>query len=131
MQHVGIAAWWWGPARRVGIAGGWRWWGLAFHVGVVPRWGLCVTGWRSWGLAFRVEVVPWQGLCVAGRRHGGPCVLYWDGVTAGLARGKLVSWVDLARSDGVVVAADLHVAKMEAARLACGEAEAAAGTCEA
>jgi len=32
---------------------------------------------------------------------------------------------------GVAVVADLHVAKMEAARLACGEAEAAAGTCEA
>ncbi len=33
----------------------------------------------------------------------------------GLARGELASWADLARSDGVAVAADLHVAKMEAA----------------
>src|SRR6266702_3618976 len=97
-------AWWRGPVRRVGVAA-W-WWGLAFHVGVAPR----------------------QGLCVAGRRRGGPCMPCWDGVTAGLACGKSASWVDLAHSDGVAVAADLHMAKMEAARLACGEAEAAAGT---
>ena len=68
---------------------------------------------------------------MAGQHRGRPCVPCWDGVTAGLARGESASWVDLARSDGVAVAADLHVAKMEAARLACGEAEAAAGTCEA
>ena len=49
----------------------------------------------------------------------------------GLAHGESASWVDLARSDGVAVVADLHVAKMEVARLACGEAEAAAGTCKA
>ena len=41
-----------------------------------------------------------------------PC---WDVVTAGLARGESASWADLARSDGVAVAVDLHVAKMEAA----------------
>ena len=41
-----------------------------------------------------------------------PC---WDGVTAGLARDESASWADLARSDGVAVAADLHVAKIEAA----------------
>ncbi len=58
-------------------------------------------------------------------------MLCWDGVTVGLACGELASWVDLAHSDGVAVAADLHVAKMEAARLACSEAEAAVGTCEA
>ncbi len=58
-------------------------------------------------------------------------MLCWDGVTAGLARGKSVLWVDLVHSDGVAVAADLHVAKMEAARLACSEAEVAAGTCKA
>ena len=52
-------------------------------------------------------------------------------VTAGLAHGELASWVDLACSDGVAVAADLHVTKMEAARLVCGEAEAAVETCEA
>ena len=110
MRRVGIAAWWWwGPAHRVGIVGGWRWWGLAFHVGVAPWWGLCVAGWH----------------------HGGPCMPCWDGVTAGLARGESALWVDLARSDGVAVVADLHMAKMEAARLACGEAEAAAGTCKA
>ncbi len=57
-----------------------------------------------------------------------PC---WDGITVGLACGKSASWVDLARSDGVAVVVDLHVAKMEAARLVCDEAEAAAGTCEA
>ncbi len=57
-----------------------------------------------------------------------PC---WDGVTVGLARGESVSWVDLVCSDRVAVAADLHVAKMEVARLACGEAEVAAGTCKA
>ncbi len=57
-----------------------------------------------------------------------PC---WDGITVGLARGKLASWVDLACSDRVAVAADLHMVKMEAARLACGEAEVAAETCEA
>jgi len=49
----------------------------------------------------------------------------------GLAHGKLASWVDLACSDEVAVVVDLHVAKMEAARLACGEAEVAVGTCEA
>ena len=109
MRRVGIAAWWWGPVRCVGIMGGWQWQGLAFHVGVAP----------------------WQGLCVAGQRCGRPCVLCWDGVTAGLAHGESVSWVDLVRSDGVVVAADLHMAKMEAARLECSEAEVVAGTCEA
>ncbi len=45
--------------------------------------------------------------------------------------GGSASWVDLVHSDGVAVAADLHVVKMEAARFACGEAEAAAGTWEA
>jgi len=40
-----------------------------------------------------------------------------------LACGKLALWADLVHSDGVVVAADLHVAKMEAARLACSKAE--------
>jgi len=45
-----------------------------------------------------------------------PC---WDGVTAGLARNESVSWVDLARSDGVEVVADLHVAKIEAATGLC------------
>jgi len=50
---------------------------------------------------------------------------------AGLACGRSVSWVDLACSDGVAVAADLHMAKMEAARLACSEAEVGAGTCKA
>ncbi len=44
-------------------------------------------------------------------------MLCWDDVTAGLAHGELVSWADLACSDGVVVAADLHVVKMEVARL--------------
>ncbi len=88
-------------------------------------------GWQCWGLAFHVEVVPWRGLCVAGWRHGGPCVLCWDGIMVGLAHGKLASWVDLACSDEVAVVVDLHVAKMEAARLACGEAEVAVGTCEA
>ncbi len=39
--------------------------------------------------------------------------------------------MDLAHSYGVAVMADLHVAKMEAARLACDEAEVAVGTCEA
>ncbi len=58
-------------------------------------------------------------------------MLCWDGIMVGLARGELASWVDLAHSDGVAVVADLHMAKMEAARLACSEAEAAAGTCEA
>ncbi len=58
-------------------------------------------------------------------------MLCWDGVMAGLARGESASWVDLAHSDGVAVAVDLHVAKMEAARLACSEAEAAVGTCKA
>ncbi len=33
----------------------------------------------------------------------------------GLGCGKLALWADLAWSDGVVVAVDLHVAKMEAA----------------
>jgi len=50
---------------------------------------------------------------------------------AGLVCGGWASWVDLAHSDRVVVVADLHVAKMEAARLACGEAEVAVGTWEA
>jgi len=50
---------------------------------------------------------------------------------AGLAHGESASWVDLAHSDGVAVVVDLHMVKMEAARLACGEAEVAAGTCEA
>ena len=68
---------------------------------------------------------------VAGRRRGGPCVPCWDGVTAGLARGESALWVDLARSDGVAVAVDLHMAKMEAARLAGSEAEVAVGTCKA
>ncbi len=117
--------------RCVGIAGGWWWQGLAFCVGVAPWQGLCTMGWQCWGLAFHVEVVPRQGLCVVGWCRGGPCVLCWDGVIVGLARGKLASWVDLACSDGVAVVADLHVAKMEAARLACGEAEAVVGTCEA
>ncbi len=54
---------------------------------------------------------------------------HWDGITVGLACGKSALWVDLACSDGVV--ADLHVVKMEAARLACSEAEVVAGTCEA
>ncbi len=109
MQLVGIAAWWWGPAHHVGIVGGWQWQGLAFCVGVVPWWGLCMVGW-----------------C-----RGRPCMPCWDGIMAGLAHGKLASWVDLVCSDGVMVAADLHMAKMEAARLACNEAEAAAGTCKA
>ena len=56
-----------------------------------------------------------------------PC---WDGVTAGLARGESASWVDLACSEGVAVAVDLHVVKMEVVRLACSEAEAAVGTCK-
>ena len=58
-------------------------------------------------------------------------MLCWDGITAGLACGESVLWVDLAHSNGVAVAADLHVAKMEVARLACGEAEVVAGICEA
>ncbi len=131
VRHVGVAAWWWGPAHHVGVVGGWQWQGLAFHVGVAPWRGLCATGWQCWGLAFHVEVAPQQGLCVAGQRHGRPCMPCWDGVTAGLACGELASWVDLACSDGVAVVADLHVAKMEVARLACGEAEVAAGTCKA
>ncbi len=49
----------------------------------------------------------------------------------GLACGKLALWVDLVHSDRVAVAVDLHVAKMEAARLACGEAEVAVRTCKA
>ncbi len=130
MRRVGIAAWWWwGPAHRVGIAGGWRWRGLAFHVGVVPQRSLCMAGWQC--LAFCVEVAPQWGLCVVGQHRGGPCVLCWDGITAGLARGKSASWVDLVCSDGVAVAVDLHVVKMEAARLVCSEAEAVAGTCKA
>ncbi len=80
---------------------------------------------------FCVGVAPQQGLCVAGWRHGGPCVLCWDGITVGLACGKSASWVDLAHSDGVAVAVDLHMVKMEAARLTCGEAEVVVGTCEA
>ncbi len=58
-------------------------------------------------------------------------MLCWDGIMVGLAHGESASWVDLACSDRVAVAVDLHMAKMEAARLACGEAEAAAGTCKA
>jgi len=131
VQHVGVAAWWWGPVHHVGIVEGWQWWGLAFRVGVAPWQGLCTMGWQCWGLAFHVEVVPRQGLCMAGQHCGGPCVPCWDGITVGLAHGKSALWVDLARSDGVAVVADLHVAKMEAARLACGEAEVVAGTCEA
>ncbi len=61
----------------------------------------------------------------------GPCILCWGGAMAGLVCGGWASWVDLAHSDRVVVVADLHVAKMEAARLACGEAEVAVGTWEA
>jgi len=49
----------------------------------------------------------------------------------GLAHGKLASWVDLVCSDRVVVVVDLDLAKMEAARLACHEAEVAVGTCKA
>ncbi len=78
-----------------------------------------VLGWRQgracvWrvgvmaGLACRVGMASRRGLHVASQRHG---------------------WILC--SDGVAVAADLHMVKMEAARLACGEAEAAAGTCEA
>ena len=52
---------------------------------------------------------------MVGWQHGRPCILCWDGVMAGLACGESASWADLACSDGVVVAADLHVAKMEAA----------------
>ncbi len=37
---------------------------------------------------------------------------YWDGIMAGLVCGELASWADLAHSDGVVVAVDLHMAKM-------------------
>jgi len=109
VQCVGIVAWWWGPVCCVGIAGGWQWWGLAFHIGVAPQWGLCMVG----------------------QCHGGPCVPCWDGVTAGLAHGKLALWVDLACSDRVAVVADLHMIKMEVARLVCSEAEAVVGTCEA
>ncbi len=68
---------------------------------------------------------------MAGWHCGRPCVPCWDGIMVGLAHGELVSWVDLACSDRVAVVADLHVAKMEVARLACGEAEAGVGTCEA
>ncbi len=39
--------------------------------------------------------------------------------------------MDLACSDRVAVVADLHMAKMEAARLAGSEAEVAVGTCKA
>src|SRR6266702_3317617 len=77
------------------------------------RQGLCTVGWRCWGLAFCVEVAPRQGLHVVGWQHGGPCVLCWDGVMVGLAHGESASWVDLARSDRVAVAADLHVAKRQ------------------
>ena len=105
--------------------------GLAFRVGVVPWQGLCMAGWQCWGLAFCVEVAPWQDLCVAGQHCGRPCMPCWDDVMVGLACGESVSWADLACSDGVVVVADLHVAKMEAARLVCSEAEVAAGTCKA
>ncbi len=80
---------------------------------------------------FRVGVAPQRGLYMVGRHCGGPCVPCWDGITAGLACGESASWVDLVHSDGVVVVVDLHMVKMEAARLACGEAEAAVGTCEA
>ena len=90
-----------------------------------------MVGWWCWGLAFCVEVVPQWGLCMVGRRYGGPCMPCWDDVTVGLACGELASWADLACSDGVAVVADLHVVKMEAARLACSEAEVVAGTCEA
>src|SRR6266702_6526582 len=115
--------WWWGPVCHVGIAVGWQQQGLVFHVGVAPQQGLCMAGWQCWGLAFHVEVVPQQGLCMAGWYHGGPCMPCWDGVMVVLACGKLALWADLVHSDGVVVAADLHVAKMEAARLACSKAE--------
>ncbi len=106
MRCVGIVAWWWGPARHVGVAGGWQWWGLAFCVGVAPQ----------------------QGLCVAGQHHGEPCVPCWDGITVGLACGESASWVDLVHSDGVAVVVDLHMAKMEVARLVCSKAEAVVGT---
>jgi len=131
VQCVGIAAWWWGPAHCVGIVGGWWWQGLVFHVGVAPQRGLCTMGWQCWGLVFHVEVVPQWSLCMVGRHCGRPCVPCWDGVTVGLACGESVSWVDLAHSDRVAVVADLHVVKMEAARLVCGKAEVAAGTCKA
>ncbi len=73
------------------------------------------VGWWWWGLAFCVKVAPWWGLCVAGWCHGGPCVLCWDGVMAGLTHDELALWADLACSDGVAVAVDLHVVKIEAA----------------
>jgi len=57
-----------------------------------------------------------------------PC---WDGVTVGLAHGGLALWVDLVHSDRVAVVVDLHVVKIEVARLVCSEAEAVVGTCEA
>ncbi len=58
-------------------------------------------------------------------------MLCWDGIMAGLACGESASWVDLACSDGVAVVVDLHVVKMEVARLVCSEAEVAVGTCKA
>src|SRR6266702_97991 len=117
----------------------WGWRGGGVLCDVLALWcggGVLRAGWATrevGGGAALSSVLGW--------RHGGACA--WRvGVVAGLAchvgmasrwglhvGSRRRGWI--LRAVTVAVVADLHMAKTEAARLVCGEAEAAAGTCEA